>query len=325
MNSIGVKVENRLLPFSRSISQSARIALEQCVSPDGTPLNKKNYPDHNDFVGWQCFIKALDVNLDHMVQRYSANLTAEIKTTEIAGCTVHIATPKNLISGTKIYLDIHGGALISGSGNFCKWGARRIAETHGVRCYAVDYRMPPTYPYPAPLDDCLAVYRNLIGQFGAENLIVGGASAGGNLAAALMLRARDEGLPLPASLVLLTPELDLTESGDSFEVNVFADVILCGSLMPANQLYANGYDLGHPHVSPLFGSFTKGFPPTFLQTGTRDLFLSNAVRMHRALRRAAVTVELHVFEGMPHGVIFGSPEAEDLEEELKRFVTDAWM
>ena len=73
-----------------------------------------------------------------------------------------------------------------------------------------------------------------------------------------------------------TPELDLTESGDTFRTNLGVDTVLTGSLMPANQLYANGHDLAHPYVSPLFGDFTKGYPPTCLYAGTRDLFLSNA-------------------------------------------------
>lgn len=113
-----------------------------------------------------------------------------------------------------------------------------------------------------------------------------------------MLRARDEGPALPAGLVLLTPEIDLTESGDSFAINADADVVLKGGLSRLNALYANGQELAHPFLSPLFGDLT-GLPRTFLQSGTRDLFLSNAVRMHRALLRAAVPVEIHIFEGMP--------------------------
>ena len=150
---------------------------------------------------------------------------------------------------------------------------------------------------------------------------MGGASAGGNLAAALILRARDEGLPLPAAAILQTPELDLTESGDSFRTNLGLDSVLTGSLMPANLLYAAGHDLAHPYLSPLFGDFARGFPPTFLTTGTRDLFLSNTVRMHRALRAADVPTELHVMEAAPHGGFFGTaPEDAQVTRDLRRFV-----
>lgn len=123
---------------------------------------------------------------------------------------------------------------------------------------------------------------------------------------------------MPAGLVLLTPELDLTESGDTFVTNDGIDMVLT-SLMPVNLLYANGEDLAHPHISPLFADLT-GLPPTFLQSGTRDLFLSNTVRMHRALLRDGVEAELHVFEAMPHGSFGGTaPEDDELRAEVRRF------
>jgi epsilon-lactone hydrolase len=101
-------------------------------------------------------------------------------------------------------------------------------------------------------------------------------------------------------------------------------VVLPDSLMSNNRLYANGADLSHPYLSPLFGDL-EGLPPTFLQTGTRDLFLSNTVRMHRRLRRAKVPAELHVFEAMPHGGFMGgTPEDRELAEEVSRFVRARW-
>jgi len=92
-----------------------------------------------------------------------------------------------------------------------------------------------------------------------------------------------------------------------------------GRLLEVNRLYANGHDLADPYLSPLFGDLT-GFPPTFLHTGTRDLFLSNTVRMHRRLRAAGVDAELHVFEAMPHGGFRGAPEDEELRCEIRRFL-----
>ncbi|WP_239511394.1 alpha/beta hydrolase [Burkholderia sp. JP2-270] len=179
------------------------------------------------------------------------------------------------------------------------------ADRLGMRCYGVDYRLPPEHPYPAALDDCIAAYVYVLERFAPENIVVGGRSAGGNLAAAM---------------VLLSPEADLTESGDSFETNRLVDVVLPASLMSNNLLYANGADLALPYLSPLFGDFSAGFPPTFFQSGTRDLFLSNAVRMHRALRRAQVPTELHVFDGMPHGGFMGAPKDMELSQEIARFV-----
>jgi acetyl esterase/lipase len=114
------------------------------------------------------------------------------------------------------------------------------------------------------------------------------------------------------------------ESGDSFETNRLVDVVLPGSLMSNNLLYAAGADLSHSYLSPLFGDLT-GLPGTFIQSGTRDLFLSNAVRMHRALRRAGVSADLHIFEAMPHGGFGGmTPEDRELQSEIARFVKQRW-
>ena len=223
--------------------------------------------------------------------------------------------------GAKRGFYIHGGGLTIGAGQSGAAMGKRLADSLGLPMHSIDYRMPPAFPYPAGLDDCMAGYRATIATTRPEDVVVIGPSAGGNLAAAMVLRARDEGLPLPGGVVLITPEIDLTESGDSFDVLMGLDAMLTQRLMPANLLYAAGADLSHPYLSPLFADFAPGFPPTFIQAGTRDLFLSNAVRFHRALRQHGLPAELHVFEGMPHGGFSGvSPEDRDLDAEIARFI-----
>jgi epsilon-lactone hydrolase len=324
-DTTGVTISGRTVPFPKSISPQARAFLASMVGPDGLPLNAMPQPEPDDLEGWAKSRQAIGKFMTDFSAALSPHLRSSVETIEMAGVRVHLATPADPAPSDRAYLDIHGGGLVHGEGEFCRTGARRIADQHGVACYAVDYRMPPEHPYPAALDDCVAVYRELLNRYAPENIILGGASAGGNLAAATVLRARDEGLPLPAALILLTPELDLTESGDSFETNQLLDVMLPRPLMNANLLYAAGHDLAHPYLSPLFADFSAGFPPTFLQAGTRDLFLSNAVRMHRVLVRAGMPVELHIFEGMPHGGFGGgTPEDLDLSSELQRFVKAHW-
>ena len=218
-----------------------------------------------------------------------------------------------------IQLDIHGGALIAGGGEACKLMNTSAAARAGLHTWGVDYRMPPDHPYPTPLDDCVAVYRALLEVRPPEKIVVGGGSAGGNLVAAMLLRAKDEGLPMPAALVAMTPEIDLTESGDSFDTNAGVDYVLVDRLTDSIALYAGDHDLTHPYLSPIFGDLT-GFPPTFVQAGTRDLFLSNAVRFHRKLRDAGVDAELHIWEAMPHGGFFGAPEDAEIAVEVRRFL-----
>ncbi|WP_029429856.1 alpha/beta hydrolase [Blastococcus sp. URHD0036] len=299
------------LPAPKSVSEAARAAL-------AAPRVTAPWPALSDTDGWEQLVAAADGGMSTRFSAYA--FPGTVADRQVAGVRTFVATPTGASTETgPVYLDLHGGALIMGGGDLCGTFAAITASTIGLPTWGVDYRMPPRHPFPAGLDDCLAVYRELLTVRDAADVFIGGNSAGGNLAAALLVRAREEGLPMPAALVLKSPEVDLTESGDSFTTNLAADNVL-GSLMEINRLYAAGADLADPHVSPLFADLT-GFPPTFLTTGTRDLFLSNAVRMHRSLRAAGVEAELHVFEAMPHGG-FGGEAPEDLElaAEQRRFV-----
>jgi monoterpene epsilon-lactone hydrolase len=224
------------------------------------------------------------------------------------------------------YVDIHGGGFTAGGGEMCELLAKIRASDYGAEVFAVDYRLLPEHPFPAALDDCVAAYKEILKHHDAGNLVLAGASAGGNLAAALVLLARDGGLPLPAAVLLQTPALDMTLSGDSVQTNRWLDVNLYGGGGGVASLYSAGTDPMHPYVSPLFGDFNRGWPRTLLTTGTRDLLLSDTVRMHRALRRAGVRAELHVAEASPHGGFMGANAPEDAEmiAECRQFVYSAW-
>jgi acetyl esterase/lipase len=307
-----------------SISQEAQERLRAAVGPDGVPLNARfALPDENDHEAWRRMKQAADSHYASAMRDRGQSGSVKVQTTRIRSATVHIAKPSRPAHDDCVYLDLHGGAFVFGSGEACRESAQNQAATHRLPCYGIDYRTPPDHPFPAALDDCLAVYRHAAAIYGANRIVIGGRSAGGNLALATVLRAHDEGMAMPAALVLLSPEVDLTESGDSFQVNRTVDVVLPESLMPANRLYANGADLAHPYLSPLFGDFFEGFPPTFIQSGTRDLFLSNAARLHRALRRSGIAADLHVFEAMPHGGFGGTPEDDELMSEVAAFVRKA--
>jgi acetyl esterase/lipase len=299
------------VPAPPGVSEAARQFL-------AAPRVAGRWPAPDDVEGWERLVTASDSALR---ARFPVDaFPVDVEEREIGGVrTFGAGLPGTAVDAGPVYLDIHGGALIMGGGELCRAFTAMTATATGMPTWGVDYRMPPRHPYPAGLDDCVAVYRELLAVRDPADVVVGGSSAGGNLAAALMVRAREEGLPLPAALVLTTPELDLTESGDSFTTNLTFDNVL-GPLIEVNRLYAAGHDLADPHLSPLFADVT-GFPPTFLQAGTRDLFLSNAVRMHRRLRTAGVEAELHVGEAMPHGGFGGTaPEDAELAAERRRFL-----
>jgi acetyl esterase/lipase len=304
-----VPARNILAPAH--LSPGARAAL--------VPPQPMTFPAVEDKAGWEAWIAKLYDWVLPMLDLVPEDIDVSVEDQQIDGVPVFISVPADPAAHRRpIVLEMHGGALISGGGPVARIMSRKQAARLRARLWSVDYRMPPHHPYPAGLDDGLAVYRALLKEHRAEDIVVAGNSAGGNLAAALILRARDEGLPMPGGALLMTPEVDLTESGDSF--NTLAGIDMLGRLMPANLLYANGHDLTDPYLSPLFGDFAKGFPPTLLTTGTRDLFLSNTVRMHRALRAADIRAELHVLEAAPHAGFLGTPEDAELTREIHRFL-----
>jgi acetyl esterase/lipase len=317
LEPIKVDLAARRVPLPAALSEAAK-AMLATPRPAGGP-----YPALADKIAWRRLIAARNAASAEMSAPFAARLKAEVSAHPLAGVSTYVARPvgERLIGKDHVVLDIHGGALLFGGGEAnVRFSTAAIALRTGRVAYGVDYRVPPDHPYPAALDDCVDAYRELLQEFGPKRIVVSGTSAGGNLAAALLLRAKDEGLPMPAGAVLLTPELDLTESGDTFDTLMGLDVVLTARLMEMNLLYADGADLAHPYLSPLFGDVT-GFPPTLVQAGTRDLFLSNAVRMHRKLRSAGVRAELHVWEGMPHAGFGGlTPEDREVSAELQAFI-----
>jgi acetyl esterase/lipase len=284
-------------------------------------MRSPEFPPLHDIAAWRSMIAAMDQSILASRRQDGARTIASVEEVSIEATRVYIATPDKLQNSSRVLLDLHGGAMIFGGGEVCRQTSIATAGRFSIRTWGLDYRMPPDHPYPAALDDCLATYRTLLASYAPESIAIAGSSAGGNLAVAMVLRARDEGLPMPAALALHTPAIDLTLSGDSFKANLGVDSILTDSMLPTILLYANGHDLSHPYLSPLFGDFARGFPPTILATGTRDLLLSNAVRMHRALRAADVYAELHVLEAGPHGGFFRSaPEDAELDRDIGRFL-----
>ncbi|HKD67181.1 MAG TPA: alpha/beta hydrolase [Candidatus Binataceae bacterium] len=312
----------RVIPPPKSISAQAQKFL---ATPNPMPVSED--PPAHEKEAWRKRISRFNAALEPMADQMLKAAPATVETKTIGGVTVYAGTPNSMPERNRgrARIDLHGGGMVLLAGKFAMAGAAMGAARTGCVVYSVDYRVPPDHPYPAAVNDTVAVYRELLKSYQPGHLVISGSSGGGNLAAAAALKIRDEGMPLPAGLVLLTPEVDLTETGDSFETNRHIDVVLKGGLPEMIKLYADGHDLKDPYLSPLFGDFTKGYPPTFIQTGTRDIFLSNSVRMHRALLRAGIEVELHVWEAMPHGGFGGiTPEDVEVQAEIKRFIEKHW-
>jgi monoterpene epsilon-lactone hydrolase len=198
-------------------------------------------------------------------------------------------------------LYFHGGGFFFGSLQSHRHLVSRLAVAAGVTAVSVDYRLAPEHPFPAALEDALAAYRWLLGQgVPPSGIVLAGDSAGGNLAAAAVLRIRDEGLPTPGGLYLISAWLDLTLSGDSYEVRAAQDPILSReSMREVTQLYLGQIDRRSPYASPIYGDLA-GFPPLMIQVGANEVLLSESLAFAQKAAIHGVDVRLHVWPEMIH-------------------------
>ncbi|MDV2077820.1 alpha/beta hydrolase [Marinobacter xestospongiae] len=195
-------------------------------------------------------------------------------------------------------LYLHGGAYIVGSPATHRGLTGHLAKATGATVYAIDYRLAPKHPYPAALDDAVAAYKALLDQgIPADRLSVAGDSAGGGLSLALAMRLRDENLPLPASLTLLSPWTDLTHT--SLYTPEVEPLLQQRWIDNAARLYCHGEPRNHPYISPLFGDLS-GLPPMLVQVGSEEILLNDSERVARKVREQGGEVVLEVYNGLWH-------------------------
>jgi acetyl esterase/lipase len=249
-----------------------------------------------------------------------------VEAIRLGGVPCYRVTPSQLPARNRhrLLLHLHGGGYVFAPGEAGTLEAIVMAGFGHMRVISVDYRMPPDHPYPAAMDDAIAVWKELLRQEKPANMGIFGTSTGGAMTLALVQRIKEEGQPIPAAIAPGTPWSDLTDTGDTYFTNAMVDNALVAYdplLRAAARLYANGRDLKDPHLSPVYGDF-HGFPPTILTSGTRDLFLSNTVRVHRKLREAGVEASLQVYEGQSHAQYLAdstTPESQEAFQEIATF------
>ena len=219
----------------------------------------------------------------------------------MAGIQVETHTPRDWEPGAPTWLHFHGGAYTMCSPATHREMLARIALASSARCIAPDYRKAPEHPYPAAIDDCFAVYQEVLaGGVDPDTLVVGGDSAGGGLALAVMQRVRAAGLPMPKASVLLSPWVDLTAtSGGSVDDNAPYDYLRGDMLEWAASVYLDGADPRGPEVSPVYADLA-GMPPMLVQSGGGELFLDQHRQFVQRAHDAGVDVIHEVTDGMVH-------------------------
>jgi len=300
-----------------------QLPLPQAASPELRALiqagSMATWNDHpvtaND---WKSWIAQGAERASAVLPALREKMGVTVEASKIAGVNVFTIVPKEVSpeNRDRVLIHFHGGGYVLNPGEAGTGEAIMMAGLSHVRVISVDYRMPPDFPYPAAMDDALAVYKSVLATNDASRIGVFGTSTGGAMTLALVLRAKAEGLPRPGAIAAGTPWADLEKIGDSYFSNDGVDNVLVryeGWLGDAAKLYAGNHDMKDPYLSPVYGDY-RSFPPTILVTGTRDLFLSNTVRVHRKLREAGAIADLVVFEGLSHAQYLFSPDMHEAKE-----------
>jgi acetyl esterase/lipase len=198
-------------------------------------------------------------------------------------------------------LYFHGGVYVMGDAVLAADLASQVGRRTRAKVISVDYRLAPEHPYPAAVDDALAAYEALLRSGAApSDIVFAGESAGGGLAIATLVNARDHGLPLPAAAFVMSPYADLTLAGSTMETKRETDPLLSPQALLARVAdYTSGQDAALGLISPIFADLS-GLPPLIIQAGTHEVLLDDAIRLARQAATADVEVTLDVTPGVPH-------------------------
>ena len=318
------------------------VTAEQKVVPSTISEQAKNYIKDNEAAPlnpttleeWQkasgALVKAGKLTSDG--KRILKLWPADLELKSIDGAQHLLATPKSVDSTNdkRIIVYAHGGAYVSGRPEDQLGSIAVLANLMRVRVLGLRYPLAWKAPHPAARDRMVAVYKELLKSYNPQHIAMSGDSAGGGLVMSAVLKIRDDGFPMPAVLGLVSPWADVSKTGDSMSVASGHDPLIDydKNLAAAAKLYAGKKDLQDPGVSPIYADFSKGFPPTYISSGTRDLFLSHAARLQRKLTDAGVVNSLHVYEGMWHVFQIAPdpvlPEAKPAWRDMAAFFEHHW-
>ncbi|MBO8416079.1 MAG: alpha/beta hydrolase [Proteobacteria bacterium] len=280
-----------------SLITAALISTSALAEEAFNPMANPSTPEQ-----WEAFTTISYKGSMQSTAAIQAQYNLKIESLNIAGVPCYLFTPQEVKHDGLLFF-VHGGGYVLGAGLAGAPEGLYMAALTGYQVLAVDYRMPPAEePFPAAIDDMMAVYAEVVKEHDPQSIGVFGSSTGGALTLLLSQDAQRRNLPQPAALISGTPWSDISRTGDTYESNDHQDTVLVsydGWIKPAALLYANGVDLKDPRLSPVYGEFDF-FPPTLLVSGTRDLFLSNTVRVQQKLLKAGREVDLLVLEGVSH-------------------------
>jgi monoterpene epsilon-lactone hydrolase len=247
----------------------------------------------------------------------------EVSPVTIEGLSAEWILPSQ-VTKDKAILYFRGGGYVIGSSQSHRPIVAKFVKGSGVGALLFDYHMAPEHPFPAALDDSIAAYRWLLAQgVLPSHIVFVGDSAGGGLCLATLIALRDQGIPLPAAAVTLSPWTDLKNTGESLKTKAKVDHLTWGeSWIVFSKYYAGDSDPGNPWISPLYGDL-HGLPPMLIYVGENEVLLDDSTRFAEKAKNSGVDVTLKVGEGMFHcfpacAPLF--PEAKQAMDEICAFI-----
>jgi acetyl esterase/lipase len=307
----GTAYVTRVVPVPTTISPEAQKMLARVVSDEVVPSTLEQRRAGTD--KWQNGAGEVSKQM----------YPAKVEESSIAGVPVRIVTPLTTSSGKsdKVLINLHGGGFHSDSGSLTE--TIPIANLTGIKVVAVLYRLAPEHPFPAGLEDAVAVYKELLKTYKPEHIAIYGTSAGAILTAEVTAKLKQLKLPMPAATGIFSGMGDFSRLGDSwslFALNGFSGHLDAPSATPHDAEYVGTTDLKDVVLSPIYGDLS-GFPPTLFITSGRDLLQSGTTTLHRAYLRAGVDARLVEFEALPHAFWNDPklPESKEADKIMARF------
>ena len=312
IGSDGTAYVTRVVPVPQTVSGEAQRSLARPVSDAAKPETLEYRRSHTDT--WQ----------NGAGEAFKKLYPVMIESQTIAGVPVRVITPPTIPDAKKdrVLINLHGGGFNSDSGSFTE--SIPVANLAQTKVIAVLYRLAPEHPFPAAMDDAVAVYRELLKTYKPEKIGIYGTSAGAILTGEVAVRIRELKLPLPGALGIFSGMGDFSKPGDS--IAMYALNGLSGHLDPPAQKegglndYAGKLPLNDPSLSILFADL-HDMPPTLFITSGRDLLLSGTTILHRAFLRSGADAQLVVFEALPHAFWNDPvlPETKEADEIMAHF------
>ena len=293
----------RVVPLPDTISPEAKASLAPSIPDQGPPEPLADRRAHTDAYTASARIAWTKLCPNQLVE------------TTMAGVPVRVVTPDGMPDANrdKVLLNLHGGGFNSDSGSYTE--SIPIAYYTKIKVVAALYRLAPEHPFPAAVDDAIAVYKELLKSYKPDHIVIYGTSAGAILTAEVAARIKQLGLPMPAALGIFSGMGDFARKGDSMAIYAlrgFSGHLDVPGPKPDLSEYATSTDLHDPVLSPVYSDL-HGLPPTLFVTSTRDLLLSGTVNLQRAYLEAGVDAHLVVFDALTHAFWYNPKLPEAIE------------